>query len=326
MNGRLEKELIMQDKIENKLEILPEIFKNYYLYLRAAKKSFSTIYVYVCGIIRFAKFMCGENIDNNFYTRIKPETVEEFLISLETIIKNGQVIKMSTDAQCTYWSYINTFCDFLVKRDYIKENVVMKTTRPKNTNEHQVVYLDKKEIKKLMDAIDKNPDRVAAIRDSTLIGLGFATALRCSALVNINIEDINFNENYIQVVEKGSKNRKITFGDNTKEMLLRWIKIRNREYGDASTNALFVSREKNRLSTSAANEILKKYTKAAGIQKKITMHKLRSSAATNLAASGVSIQAIANQLGHSSTQVTQRYISVLSEEKKRTIDVLDKLF
>ena len=75
-----------------------------------------------------------------------------------------------------------------------------------------------------------------------------------------------------------------------------------------------------------SNDILKKYAKQAGIKKKISMHKLRSSAATNLAAAGVSIQAIANQLGHSSTIVTQRYISVLSEEKKKTVDVLDNLF
>lgn len=326
MNGRLEKEITMQNKIEQKLQGLPEIFKSYYLYLRGSKKTYSTINVYINGLIRFAKFVCGEKIDNDFYKAIKPETIESFLINLETTTKNGQVARMGTDAQCTYWSYLNTFGDFLYKRNYIKENVVAKTTRPKNTDEHQTVYLDKKEIKKLMDTIDKNLDRTSAIRDTTLIGLGLFTGLRCSALLNININDINFDENYIQVVEKGSKNRKIIIGDNAKGMLRNWMRIREREFGHLDINALFISQKKNRLSVDAANDILKKYAKEAGIKKKITMHKLRSSAATNLAAAGVSIQAIADQLGHSSTIVTQRYISVLSEEKKRTVDVLDKLF
>lgn len=326
MNGRLEKEIKAQEKMEKQLMGLPQIFKAYYLYLRAAKKSYSTINVYILGVIRFAKFICGDNIKDDFYKNIKPETIEEFLISLETTVKNGQVVRMGADAQCTYWSYLNTFGDFLAKRGYVQENVVSKTSRPKNTEEHQTVYLDKKEIKKLMNTIESNPNKIIAMRDSTLIGLGLVTGLRCSALVNINMSDINFDEGYIQVVEKGSRSRKVGIGENTKNMLQRWIKIREKEYGYIESNALFISNKDNRLSTNAANNALKKYAQEAGIKKKISMHKLRSSAATNLAAAGVSIQAIANQLGHSSTIVTQRYISVLSEEKKKTVDVLDNLF
>lgn len=326
MNGRLEKEMLAQKKMEEKLSDLPEIFKNYYLFLRASKKTYSTINVYMNGIIRFARFIDGDKITDKFYKNIKPETVEGFLISLETTTKNGQVARMGTDAQCTYWSYLNAFFEFLTKRNYVKENVVSKTSRPKNTDEHQTVYLDKKEIKRLMRAVSDNPDEIMRLRDATLIELGIKTALRCSALTNINIPDINLDEDYIKVVEKGSKTRKISIGANTKEMLKKWIDVRNKNFADVDTNALFISQKKNRLSADAANDMLKKYAKAAGIQKKITMHKLRSSAATNLAAAGVSIQAIANQLGHSSTVVTQRYISVLSEEKKQTVDVLDNLF
>lgn len=326
MNGRLEKEMQAQKKMEEKLNDLPEIFKSYYLYLRAAKKTYSTINVYINGIIRFAKFVNKDKILNEFYKNVQPETIEGFLISLETTTKNGQVARMGTDAQCTYWSYLNAFFEFLLKRGYVNENVVAKTSRPKNTDEHQTVYLDKKEIKRLMRAINNNPDDTTKLRDATIVELGIKTGLRCSALMNINVSDINFEEDYIQVVEKGSKTRKIGIGTNTKEMLQKWINVRQQNFSDANTDALFISQKNNRLSADAANDMLKKYAKAAGIQKKITMHKLRSSAATNLAAAGVSIQAIANQLGHSSTVVTQRYISVLSEEKKQTVDVLDNLF
>lgn len=326
MNGRLEKEMLAQKKMEEKLSSLPEIFKSYYLYLRASKKTYSTINVYMNGIIRFAKFVEGNKISDKFYKNVRPETIEGFLISLETTTKNGQVTRMGTDAQCTYWSYLNTFFEFLMKRNYVSENVVTKTSRPKNTDEHQTVYLDKKEIKKLMKAINNNPDNVVRLRDATIIELGIKTGLRCSALMNINISDINFEEDYIKVVEKGSKTRKIGIGINTKEMLQKWIEVRKQKFSNVNTDALFISQKNNRLSSDAANDMLKKYAKAAGIQKKITMHKLRSSAATNLAAAGVSIQAISHMLGHSNTSVTMRYVEVLSQEQQEATNILDSLF
>jgi site-specific recombinase XerD len=326
MNGRLEKEILAQKKMKEKLSSLPEIFNNYYLYLRAAKKTYSTINVYMNGIIRFAKFLEGNNITDKFYENVKPETIEGFLISLETTTKSGQVTRMGTDAQCTYWSYLNTFFEFLMKRNYVNENVVSKTSRPKNTDEHQTTYLDKKEIKKLMKAINNNPDNTTRLRDATIVELGIKTGLRCSALMNINISDINFDEDYIHVVEKGSKTRKIGIGVNTKEMLKKWISVREQRFSNANTDALFVSHKNNRLSADAANDMLKKYAKAAGIQKKITMHKLRSSAATNLAAAGVSIQAISHMLGHSNPSITMRYVEVLNNEQKEATNILDSLF
>ena len=63
----------------------------------------------------------------------------------------------------------------------------------------------------------------------------------------------------------------------------------------------------------------------AGIEKKITLHKLRASAATNLAASKVDIQTIGNILGHQSTGTTLRYVAVLDENKKNAVGILDKL-
>ena len=105
-----------------------------------------------------------------------------------------------------------------------------------------------------------------------------------------------------------------------------WIEIRNRIFGDIDTAAVFISQKNGRLSGDAANDALKKYCAEAGIQKKITMHKLRASAATNLAASKVDIQTIGNILGHRSTATTLKYVAVLDENKKNAIDILDKLF
>ena len=76
--------------------------------------------------------------------------------------------------------------------------------------------------------------------------LGCRTGLRCSAITNIDIEDINMDEKYIVVVEKGDVLRNIQFGDNTKEIINMWLKARSRIMPNSSLHALFISKKRNR--------------------------------------------------------------------------------
>lgn len=326
MNGRLEKEIIAERKMQKKIAILPQIFSEYYVYLRAAKKTYTTIDVYINYIIHFAKFLDNKNIAEDFYKQVTTVDIERYIISLETKYINGQLIRIGSDIQCARWSGLNTFFDFLVKRNYITVNPVTKTTRPKNTTEHTVTYLTKIEIKKIMNEVDKNPSHTIALRDKTIIALALSTGMRVGAITNLNVQDINFEEQTISVIEKGNKSRQISIGENTIVLLNEWLKTRNMVYVNIDTDALFISQKNVRISSKAVGDMIKRYTLSAGINKHITPHKFRSSAATNLAASGVSIQAIGKQLGHNNIATTQRYVDVLKEEKEKTIKVLDNLF
>ena len=327
MNGRLEKEQKLQNRIEEKLKGQPEILRTYYTYLRANKKAFSSIDVYLNYVISFMKFVTHNSYDENFY-KVNIESIEKYLISMETSRKvDGTIKRINTDIQAARWSGLKNFYDFLVKRGYYVSNPIDKTSRPSTTNnEHNVTYLTRQEIKKIMDGVDKNPYKITAARDKTIIGLGLATGLRAGAIIGLNIEDIDFDNNVIHVIEKRNKVRNIEIGEQTAELLRDWIAVRGRAFKDVDTNALFISQKHNRISPDAINNMIQKYTKEAGIAKHITAHKLRSSSATNLAAAGVSIQAIAKQLGHSNIAITQRYVDVLKEEKEKTIKVLDNLF
>ena len=326
MNGRLEKELSAEKKMQDKLKTLPKIFSEYYTYLRAAKKTYTTIETYINYVIHFAKFIEDDNITQNFYKEINTSDIERYIISLETKEVGGQLKRIGTGIQCVRWSGLNTFFDFLVKRGHLSENPVSKTTRPKDTSEHTVTYLTRAEIKKIMETIDQNSSVVKKIRDKTIVSLALATGMRVGAIVNLNVDDVNFEEQNIGVVEKGNKSRQIVVGDNTIRLLREWILIRNEKFKDVNTNALFVSQKNVRITSKAIGEMIKKYAAEAGINKHITPHKCRSSAATNLAASGVSIQAIAKQLGHNQISTTQKYVDVLKEEKAKTVNILDNLF
>lgn len=326
MNGRLEKEVLAEKKMQTKLKILPKTFSDYYTYLRAAKKTYTTIDVYINYVIHFAKFLGDGNIDENFYKEVGTSDIERYIISLETKEVNGQLKRVGSDIQCARWSGLNTFFEFLVKRGFLTANPVAKTTRPKNTSEHSVTYLTRAEIKRIMSKIDKNPSAIMRIRDKTIVSLALSTGMRVGAIVNLNVEDLNFDEQVINVIEKGNKSREISIGTNTVQLLKDWIMVRNKTFADVSTNALFISQMKMRITSKAVGEMIKKYTAEAKINKHITPHKCRSSAATNLAASGVSIQAIAKQLGHNQISTTQRYVDVLKEEKAKTVNILDNLF
>ena len=326
MNGRLEKELLAEKKMQEKLKGLPKIFSEYYVYLRAAKKTYTTIGTYINYVVHFAKHLGDGKVDNVFYQGVQTSDIEGYIISLETKEVNGQLQRVGSDIQCARWSGLNTFFDFCVKRGYLAENPVAKTTRPKNTSEHEVTYLTRAEIKRIMKAIDKNESDVMRIRDKTIVSLALSTGMRVGAIVNLNIEDLNFDEQSISVIEKGNKSRSISIGENAVQLLKDWLIVRNKAFADVDTNALFISRKNVRITSKAVGDMIRKYTTEAGINKHITPHKCRSSAATNLAAAGVSIQAIAKQLGHNQISTTQKYVDVLKEEKAKTVNILDNLF
>lgn len=323
--GRLEKETKFFENMEQKLADLPSIFKEYYTSMRANRKSYTTIGVYINNVLHFANFVTKDNITDDFYKNITPSDVESYMISLETRETKDGIKRVGDDILQARWSSLNTFFGWLVKRAYITQNPMGVVDRPKNNTEHKVTFLTKAEINKLFKAVEKTPNPIMALRDKTLFSLAIATGLRASALTNINKEDINWEDGFIKVIEKRQKIREIPIGQNTLNILQEWIKVRNKEFAELDTTAVFISQKNGRLSGDAANDALKKYCLEAGIQKKITLHKLRASAATNLAASKVDIQTIGNILGHQSTGTTLRYVAVLDENKKNAVGILDKL-
>lgn len=324
LTGRLEKEELFYQKMSDKLKELPTVFNEYYISMRANRKSYTTIGVYINNVLHFARFATNNNITDDFYKNITQTDVEQYMISLETKRTSKGVIKTGDDILQARWSSLNNFFDWLLKRNYTTSNPIQLVERPKNNTQHQVTYLTKVQINKLLRATDSNPSKVMAMRDRTIISLALATALRVSALVNINIEDIDFDNNVINVIEKRQKVRTIPFGTQTSQMLKDWIAIRNETFEDADTNALFVSQKKGRISVDSVGDLLAKYCDEAGIQR-ITPHKLRSTAACMLAKNDIPVKAIASQLGHNNITTTMRYIDVFNEDMEKTKNILDNL-
>lgn len=323
MNGRLEKEIRSKEKMQNKLYELPEIFEEFYVYLNGDHKSYTTIERYINYVQDFMIHITKGEPNNNFYKGITPTAIKRYISSLETQNKNGEIVRLGDEIQATRWSALNTFFNFLTEEDYITINPMTKTKRPKVKTKHKVIYLTPEEIQFVLNKIEKEGRQKLKNRDLCIVALGLSTGLRVSAIVQINIEDINFNTNKIKVIEKGNVTREVDIGNNMRGLLLNWIKDRELYFNVKDNPALFVSQHNKRMCTDAVRDLIAKYT--SDLNKHITPHKLRSSAAMNLYSSGVGILSIASILGHENITTTQRYTSAYDEEKENATNILDNL-
>lgn len=323
MNGRLEKENQARQRMEKKLDKLPEIFTAFYNWMDAREKSYTTMDNYINHVVEFMNFYTKDKRDNKFYEKITDSNIERYMISIRRKIENGQEIEVGDDIRAAKWSSLNTFFKFLTQKKYISENPMLLTERPQVRTKHTVAYMTPKEIESVFKRIQKESRPKVKNRDCCIVALGISMALRVSAIVNINIEDIDFKTNTIRVIEKERKTRELKFSDNLRNMLLIWIKDREVYFDGEENGPLFISQKKTRMSDDAVRDIVKKYTDH--LPKHITPHKLRSTAAMNLYSEGVDILTIASLLGHENVTTTQRYTKAYDEEKQNATNILDSL-
>lgn len=325
MSGRIEQENKLKRKIEEKLNILPDIFSEFYSYMEADQKSYATIKHYIEYVSDFMDAVAKDEEKDDFYKYVTVPEIREYIVSLRRRDENGKEVKNSDSIQATRWSALNTFFGFLVMDDYLDINPMTKTKRPKNRKEKPIVYLEQDEIDSILDKIREESKPQFVNRDLAIITLGIATGIRVGALVQINVEDINFKDNTIHVIEKGGKERYLKFGTNARNVLSSWLVDRSTYFSDTETSALFISQWRQRLTEEGVRKLMKKY--ANGINgKHITPHNMRKSTATNLAKKGVDIQTIADILNHQNIQTTRRYAAVLDENRQRATDAIDEMF
>lgn len=324
MNGRIEQENKAKEKMEKKLSQLPSIFEAFYNWLDARDKSFTTMNNYINHVVEFMNFFTKGKKDDEFYKKVKDSDIEKYMTSIRRKNVNGEEIRMGDDIRATKWSSLSTFFKFLSQKHYIEENPMLLTERPKIKTEHTITYMTPQEIESVFKRINEEARQMVKNRDACIIALGLGTGLRVSAIVNINVEDIDFVTNTIKVIEKGNKTREIHFANNLRNILLVWLKDREIYFDGKETGPLFLSQLKSRMSSDSVERLVKKYTDH--LPKKITPHKLRSSAAMNLHGAGVDILTIASILGHENVATTQRYTKAYDENKNEATNILDSLF
>ena len=206
---------------------------------------------------------------------------------------------------------LKAFYQYLVRENYVTKDPTGDLSSPKLERKLPRV-LTVNEVERLLAQPDITTP--AGKRDKSMLELLYATGLRVSELVNLNVADIDLKEGFIRCKGKGSKERVVPMGEIAVSALRNYMENgRKRLVHDNRERSLFVNHHGKRLTRQGFWKIIKKYAVQARIRKEITPHTLRHSFATHLLENGADIRAVQEMLGHADISTTQIYTHVTKE-------------
>ena len=277
---------------------------NFLDYLQNDKKfSINTLQSYKRDILQYQKYIEDNNLN---YSKIKADDIKEYMKYLESINKKASTISRNLAS-------LRLFYQYLLRNNNVKIDPTEGIHSPKVAKRVPSI-LTSQEVSLLLEQ-PKNID-LKGTRDKAMLEFAYATGMRVTEIISLNIEDINLEEG-IAVCKTGSKQRHIPLGnlalnalkdymENSRPILIKSEKV----------TALFVNTNGQRLTRQGFWKIVKYYKDQAHITKDITPHILRHSFATHLLQNGADLKAIQTMLGHSDISSTQIYMQFQDESIK----------
>ncbi len=220
--------------------------------------------------------------------------------------------KIEPSSQSRKLSAIKCFHKFLMLEKYVDENVSKTIETPKKIRKIPAI-LSMKEVDLLLNSL--NQDTPIEARNKAMIELAYASGLRVSELVNLKLGDLHLDKGLVQIYGKGRKERIVPLGGYANESLQYYIKNARPQLLKKHNDYLFLNgRDGGKITRQAFFLIIKEKTKAVGITKEISPHKLRHSFASHLLANGVDLIYIQDLLGHEDISTTERYTHIQNEQ------------
>lgn len=244
---------------------------------------------------------------NNFnYIKIKNEDIKKYLKYLEEVGKKTSTISRNLAS-------IRSFYQFLLRTRKVKEDPTEGIQSPKIEKKAPSV-LTSQEVELLLEQ-PKDVD-LKGIRDKAMLEFAYATGMRVTEIISLNIEDLHLDEGYV-TCKYGNKQRNIPLGGISIKALREYIdEARPILIKTEDETSLFVNINGKRLTRQGFWKIVKFYKEQAHINKDITPHVLRHSFATHLLQNGADLKAIQTMLGHSDISSTQVYMQFQDESLK----------
>lgn len=202
---------------------------------------------------------------------------------------------------------IRSFYQYLAKNNVIEHDPTIELESPRVEKKLPQI-LSTKEVELLLEQ-PKCTD-LKGYRDKAMLELLYATGIRVSELINLNVSDINFDVGFVRC-NKGNKERIIPIGSLAMKALMDYMnKARKNMVKYSEEKALFVNVNGRRLTRQGFWKIIKLYKNQAKIGKDITPHTLRHSFAAHLLENGADLRSIQEMLGHSDISSTQIYAQI----------------
>lgn len=281
---------------------MEEEIYNYINYVYIEKKlSSNTKDAYLRDLLSFNDYLRNKSVN-----MVNSLDIKDFINHLSDLKETDKTIARKIVS-------IRTFFDYLMMKKKITINPCEKIESPK-LRKTLPKTLSIEEVNKLLDL---NPKTPLEYRNKAMLELIYATGLRVSELVDLEINDINLKENYVRCFGKGKKERIVPIGDIATNVLEEYITVyRDSLLKGYLTDKLFLSSYGKGITRQGFFKILKQIAKDKGINKDFSPHTLRHSFATHLLEYGADLRSISEMLGHENIKTTQIYTH-LSNNKKR---------
>ena len=270
--------------------------KLFFEFLANEKKvSDNTLQSYKRDLKQYRRFLESYGIH---YNKANEEDINLYIKELQESGKKASSISRAIAS-------IRSFYQFILKRKKMKTDPTENVRSPKIEKRVPSV-LTSKEVELLLEQ-PKDVD-LKGTRDKAMLEFAYATGMRVTEIISLNIDDVNIEEGYV-TCETGIKQRTIPLGTMALNALREYINdARDVLIKDENQKALFVNVNGGRLTRQGFWKIIKYYKEQAHITKDITPHVLRHSFATHLLQNGADLKAIQTMLGHSDISSTQVYM------------------
>ena len=273
----------------------------YYYIISDGKRSRSGTFTYMFIVTTFVEEMFISDP-----TEITLDVYTEYLFkAYEGVTSSYQIVIYSALKLFSKYLKAKGYCENYM--EYIGRPKASETTETKEKREKG--YMTPEEIKMLLNKI-KNDNRSDCwkARNLAMATVFLNSGIRCAALQKLDVNDVNFNDGSITVLEKGNKSRRIQLADETMDNIRNWIIYRSELMsGKINDPALFISSRRSRITRAGIFKLIKKYG-AVIDDKNITPHKMRASYGTYLYDKTHDIYFVQKCMGHSNPKTTEMYI------------------
>lgn len=277
-----------------------DILKKFLEYLEHQKNySENTLKAYDTDITQFIRFLRKKR-----KKAFKEVEYKDFIGFLSYLKAEDRYTEKSISRKV---ASIKAFFKFLAKRKLISVNPALLLYTPK-VPEKLPSFLSEEEVIKIIQAPSGNSWQM--LRDKAIIELLYSTGIRVGELTSLAIKDINFLEETVKITGKGKKERVAPVGAPAIKALTEYLEIRP----SGQTNYVFLNKYGKPLTARSVERLVEKYTKKAGIGKKVTPHTFRHSFATHMLERGADLRTVQELLGHERITTTQIYTHLTLEK------------
>ncbi|MBU7007703.1 site-specific tyrosine recombinase XerD [Phosphitispora fastidiosa] len=256
----------------------------------------NTLDSYNRDLKQFMAFLENEKVDD--VQQATRHVIMSYMLFLQ---KRGR----ATATVSRHLAALKSFYHFLLREKYIEKDPTANLESPKLEKKLPRI-LTVNEVENLLS--QPRGIEPTGLRDKAMLELLYATGIRVSELISLDINHINLEMGYIRCFGKGSKERIVPVGSLARKCVSEYLqKGRAKLIKIRSEKALFVNQHGRRLTRQGFWKIIKKYANKAGIAKDITPHTLRHSFATHLLENGADLRSVQEMLGHADITTTQIY-------------------